>query len=106
MANRTKPWNLTQHNAMGADLATLGTELMDMQESIGKAYPYSTEPAREVRNLIRGFNKLRGALVSRFFGEGHSTDGSNPYYPKGMKPVKVAEPTELSEKDEGEDDSE
>ena len=83
---------------------------MVMQESIGKAYPYSTEPARAVREMIRSFNKVRGALVSRFFGEGHSEDGTSPYYPPGMKPVKPDDPPESAaeaggdEEDEGDGD--
>lgn len=100
MANRTKPWSREQHLKMGKDLSKLGVELMDMQESVGKSYPYSTEPARGVRELIRGYNKVRGALVSRFFAEGHSTDGTSPYYPAGMKAVKAADPPEKEEADD------
>jgi hypothetical protein len=96
-AKRTKPFSTDQHKKMGKALSELGGELMDMQESIGNSYPYSTEPARAVREMIRAYNKTRGALVSRFFGEGHSEDGTSPYYPPGMKPVKPDDPPESAE---------
>lgn len=108
-AKRTKPFSSEQHKKMGKSISELGTELMDMQESIGNSYPYSTEPARAVREMIRAYNKVRGAMVSRFFGEGHSEDGTSPYYPPGMKPVKPDEPPESAETpddEEGSDDDE
>jgi hypothetical protein len=97
---RAKPFTQDQHAKMGKGLATLGGELMEMQDSVGKSYPHSTEPARAVRELIRSYNRVRSALVSRFFGEGHSVD-----YPVGMKPVKPAEKPDTDDGEEEEDET-
>jgi hypothetical protein len=97
---RVKPFTDKQHEKMGDALAELGCDLMDMQDSILKSYAHSTEPARAVREMIRAYNRTRGALVSRFFGEGHSTDGTSPYYPQGMKLVKPAEPGDCCDADD------
>jgi len=88
---RVKPYTQEQHNKMGKALAELGGDLMDMQASVLKSYAHSTEPARAVREMIRAYSRVRGALVARYFGEGHSTDGTTPYYPPGMVAVKPAE---------------
>lgn len=84
---KTKPWKREQHAEAAKSLGAMATQLEAMQKKVA-CYAPSSEVRRATREAVVGFNRMRMALNSRFFSEGHSADGTTVYFTKDIPVLK------------------
>jgi hypothetical protein len=92
---KKKPKGLSaeQHDAVGADLVLLVSDLTDLRTMIEEAYGKQSTVGSKARALWSFAEQLRAGLNGRYFQEARGLGGKTPYYP----------PAEEDEPEKGDD---